>query len=82
MTCLNEVLSITLVEFDGLINKVTYPRDSRHFKNYTALLGGADAEGEEEEKEKKNDGYILKKTTVGNGNTRYFLQSLLFFVAG
>lgn len=55
MTCLNEVLSITLVEFDGLINKVTYPRDSRHFKNYTALLGGSRRGGRGGRGGEKND---------------------------
>lgn len=32
MTCLNEVLSITVVECDSLINKVSFPRDSHYFK--------------------------------------------------
>lgn len=27
-------------------------------------------------------GWLYFETTVGNGNTTYFLQSLLFFVAG
>lgn len=48
MTCLNEVLSITVAECDSLINKVSFPRDSHYFKIRGPWLGGGGegAEGE------------------------------------
>lgn len=41
MTCLNEVLSITVVKCDSLINKVSFPRDSHYFKIRGPGPGGA-----------------------------------------
>lgn len=45
MTCVNELLSITAVRYDSLINRVRFPRDSHYFKTRgKALWGCGEAE--------------------------------------
>lgn len=46
MTCLNELLSITAVRYDSLINRVHFLRDSHYFKIRGAALWGSREESE------------------------------------